>query len=327
MPQNASGVSYLGIDAAQAGQRVDNFLLGRLKGVPRSHVYRLLRTGQVRVNGRRARPQQRLHSGDQVRIPPWRGAQSGVTERPPDAFLDRVAAAIIYEDADLLLLNKPSGLAVHAGSGVPFGVIEALRALRPQAPMLELAHRLDRDTSGCLVIARQREMLLELHRLLRAGRADKRYVALLAGRWQGGAIEVDARLLRDQVRGGERMVEVTGAPAEGRRAVSRFRPLAVGDGASLVEVRIETGRTHQIRVHAAHVGHPVAGDDKYGSRTANRDLRAFGLKRMFLHASHLSLPLARAERPLAIEAPLPDDLTAVLDRLELAVGCKDKVRK
>lgn len=319
MPQNHSRVRYLTIDEGQAGQRIDNFLLGRLKGVPRSHVYRLLRTGQVRVNGGRIRAQQRLCAGDQVRLPPWRGTDPQQSGRPPDTLVERVADAIIYEDEDLLVINKPAGLAVHGGSGVRFGIIEALRVMYPHATTLALAHRLDRDTSGCLLVARRRETLLELHRLLRAGRADKCYLALLAGHWRGGAAEVDVPLIRDRLRGGERMVEVS-ATREGRRAVSIFRPLAPGDRASLVGVRIQTGRTHQIRVHAAHLGHPVAGDEKYGNRALNRNLRAAGLKRLFLHAARLSLPLARADRPFTIHAPLPHELQAVLDRLGLKYG-------
>lgn len=315
MPQNSSQVRYLSINEAQQGQRIDNFLLGRLKGVPRSHVYRLLRTGQVRINGRRSRPKQRLCAGDEVRIPPWRGPVTDAVTRPPDALMARVTEAILYEDADLLVLNKPAGLAVHAGSGVRHGLIEALRCARGGDENLELAHRLDRDTSGCLLVARHRAMLLELHRLLRAGGVEKRYLALLLGRWSNGERVVDAPLARDRVRSGERMVEVS--EDGGRRARSRFRPLACGERASLVEVALETGRTHQIRVHAAHVGHPVAGDPKYGDRVFNRTLRADGLRRMFLHAAQVSLPLEHARCPLQVSAPLPDDLAAVLERLRL----------
>lgn len=287
--------------------RLDNYLLRVLKGVPRSHVYRLIRSGQVRVNGGRAKAGRKLEKGEEVRIPPVR-VRPAETGRPPDALLDRVRAAIVAETGDWLLVNKPAGLAVHAGSGIRFGIIEVLRADRPEEH-LELVHRLDRDTSGCLLIARHREALTRLRRSLRDPAAEKVYLALVAGAWQGGAREVDAALARDREIGGERMSTVD---PEGKAARSRFVPVERFREATLVEVAIVTGRTHQIRVHAAHLGHPVAGDRKYGDRDIDRRLRdGAGLARMFLHARRLALPAL--EEPLT--APLPDDLEAVLQRL------------
>lgn len=287
--------------------RLDNYLMRVLKGVPRSHVYRLIRSGQVRVNGRRARPANRLTGGDRVRVPPVRTRPDAGPGRPPDGLLDRVRTAIVSETEDWLLLDKPAGLAVHGGSGVRFGVIETLRAQRPDEH-LELVHRLDRDTSGCLLVARHRTALTRLRRALRDPGAEKTYLALIAGAWRGGTCDVDAALVRDREIGGERMSAVA---ADGKPSHSRFVPRERFDGTALMEVSIASGRTHQIRVHAAHLGHPIAGDRKYGDREVNRRLRRIGLKRMFLHAWYLDLP--DVEGPLS--APLPEDLEAVLRRL------------
>lgn len=294
------------------GQRLDNFLLRHLKGVPRSAVYRLLRTGQVRVNGGRAKPDRRIVAGDKVRIPPVRIDASPVPGSPSAAQRIAVADAILYEDRDLLVLNKPAGMAVHGGSGISFGVIETLRALRPDGT-LELAHRLDRDTSGCLIVSKRRPALRRLHAAFRDGLVEKRYLALLVGRWTQGTMTVGVALKRNQVKGGERVVRVDAAG--GKAASSRFKVIDTYADASLMEVTIDTGRTHQIRVHAAHAGHPVAGDDKYGDEAANKRLREAGLKRMFLHASALSMPHPNGE-PLAVSAPLGDELRAVIDALE-----------
>ncbi len=294
-----------------AGQRLDNFLLRHLKGVPRSAVYRLLRTGQVRVNGGRAKPDRRIEAGDSVRIPPVRQAGRDTPGAPSAAQRQVVADAIIHEDRDLLVIDKPSGMAVHGGSGVSFGVIEVLRALRPDAT-LELAHRLDRETSGCLIVAKRRPALRKLHASFRDGEVEKRYLALVVGRWNHGTVTVGAALRRNQLKGGERMVKVD--EAGGKAASSRFKPVEPFADATLMEVTIDTGRTHQIRVHAAHMGHPVAGDDKYGDERANKRLKAIGLKRMFLHASALSLPHPNGDT-LAVSSPLPDELKAVMDAL------------
>ncbi len=305
-------VRLVEVDEAREGQRVDNFLLGQWKGVPRTHVYRLLRTGQVRVNGRRAKADQRLQSGDTVRLPPVRQGVSEVQGTPSKAQRDHVAAAILEEDRDFLVLNKPSGLASHGGSGIAFGIIETLRALRPEAS-LELVHRLDRDTSGVLLLAQRRPALRAVQELIREGRVEKRYLALLIGTPRKPKFTVDVPLKRGEEGAASRVVSVH---AEGKPSLSRFTLVEHYRGASLYEVSIETGRTHQIRVHAAHAGHPVAGDDKYGDWDANKLLREqSGLKRLFLHASALAFPWGEDGGERVFSAPLPDDLKAVLDAL------------
>lgn len=310
-----SGVRRVQVDADRAGQRIDNFLTGQLKGVPRSMVYRLLRTGQVRINGKRAKPDARLAEGDEVRIPPVRLDEPGTPTRPPERLLAALEAAIVFEDARLLVLNKPSGMASHGGSGISFGAIESLRALRPDQT-LELVHRLDRDTSGLLVVAKKRSALVELQALLREDHGaglTKRYLALLTGRLPDGTLTVDAPLHIGLRQGGERHVQVH---AQGKPSVSHFRVLERRGGHSYCEVRIETGRTHQIRVHAAHLGHPVAGDDKYGTEDVNRRLRdQVGLKRLFLHAASLEFALDQGNAPYLLNAPLAPELADVLDRL------------
>ncbi len=308
------GVRLLRVDAERAGQRLDNFLLGQLKGVPRTLVYKLVRSGQVRVNGGRAKADRRLEGGEQVRVPPLRQtATDAAPAAAPAGLLRTLAAAILHEDERLIVLDKPSGVASHGGSGVRFGAIEALRALRPEQT-LELAHRLDRDTSGLLLIAKRRSALRELQALMREdGGIEKRYLTLLTGRLPDGELAVDAPLLVGLRQGGERHVRVDTA---GKPSSSRFRVLERRGGQSFCEVRLLTGRTHQIRVHAAHLGHPVAGDDKYGDAEANRRLRdKTGLRRMFLHAATLSFELDGGRVPYLLSAPLPDDLRAALDRL------------
>jgi 23S rRNA pseudouridine955/2504/2580 synthase len=311
-----SGVKIARVPEDREGQRLDNFLLGQLKGAPRSLVYKIVRSGQVRVNGKRAKADTRLAAGDEVRIPPVRLGEPGEVRQPPKTMLDRLAASILFEDPALLAINKPSGMAAHGGSGVSFGVIEALRALRPGEPF-ELVHRLDRDTSGVLVVAKKRSALLELQALLREGddeeAPNKQYLALLVGKMPSGTMTVEAPLQKSVLQGGERMVRVDPA---GKPSLSHFKLLERRGGHSFCEVRIETGRTHQIRVHAAHIGHPVAGDEKYGEREANRRLaEQAGLKRLFLHAASIAFALDGGRRPYLIHAPLGDDLTAVLDRL------------
>ncbi len=266
------------------------------------------------MNKGRIRPEYRLKAGDTLRIPPVRLAPRATPARPAEHVLRQLENAILYEDNRLLILNKPSGLAVHGGSGLSYGVIEGLRALRPQAPYLELVHRLDRDTSGCLLIAKKRSALRRLHELLRNNDIDKRYFALLKGQWHGGSRKIEAPLRKNVLRSGERMVRVD---PEGKSALSVFRPLAVGNTATLVEVKLETGRTHQVRVHAASVEQPIAGDDKYGDDGFNRQLREIGLKRLFLHARSLRFQLIEAEPAIEVTAPLDDGLEQVLGKLEL----------
>lgn len=310
-----TGMQIVQVDPDRAGQRIDNFLLGQLKGAPRSLVYRLLRTGQVRINGRRAKPDVRLEAGDQVRIPPMQQSDSSSKGVPPAGLMASLEAAIIFEDSRLLALNKPSGVASHGGSGVSFGAIETLRALRPQQN-LELVHRLDRDTSGLLVLAKKRSALVELQALLREEHAaglKKSYLALLAGRLPDGTLTVDAPLHVGLRQGGERHVQVR---ADGKPSVSHFRVLERRSGHSYCEVQIETGRTHQIRAHAQHLGHPVAGDDKYGEPEVNRRLRdKAGLRRLFLHAAAMEFSLDGGNIPYLLNAPLAPELAEVLDRL------------
>jgi 23S rRNA pseudouridine955/2504/2580 synthase len=307
--------------AAGEGQRLDNFLLKTLAGVPRSRVYRLLRRGEVRVNGKRSKADYRLCASDEVRLPPVReAAPSGTaSRRPPVSLLDAVRASVVYEDARVLVLNKPAGLAVHGGSGLSFGAIEALRALRPGEP-LELAHRLDRDTSGCLLVARDRPALRILHALLREGRIEKRYAALVAGRWRLGRKTIDAPVLTNTRQAGERVVRVHAA---GKTAITRFTPRKTFRSiATLMDVAIDTGRTHQIRVHAAFAGHPVAGDDKYGDREFNRRMCELGLRRMFLHAAAVSFEWPDTGQAFRITAELPADLAALLQRLPDAASAQ-----
>ena len=307
-----TGVRQVEASAGDAGQRLDNFLLRHFKSVPRSRVYRLLRRGEVRVNGRRAKPDYRLAEGDRLRLPPVRTGPTRSESRVPDALIERIKRTIVHEDPDLLVINKPAGLAVHGGSGLSFGVIEALRAARPEES-LELVHRLDRETSGCLLVARRRAALRSLHALLREGAVEKRYLALVAGQWQLGRKRIDVPLKTRQLQGGERVVK---AHAAGKSSATEFRPVQFyGKRATLVEAAIETGRTHQIRVHAAYAGHPVAGDDKYGDRECNESLRKLGLTRMFLHAQTVSFIWRETGREFTASVPLDDELKAVLDRL------------
>ena len=304
------------------GQRLDNFLLRELKGVPRSRVYRLLRRGEVRVNGGRAKPEYRLAADDLVRLPPVRetAAGEGQSARVPESLQTLVRDALIHEDERILAFNKPAGLAVHGGSGLSFGLIEALRALRPDEP-LELAHRLDRDTSGCLIVARTRAALREVHALLREGQVEKHYTALVAGHWQLGRKKIDAPVLTNVRQGGERMVRVH---AEGKIAVSIFDPREhYRDLASLMDVEIHTGRTHQIRVHAAFAGHPVAGDEKYGEREFNTRMREFGLRRMFLHSSAIAFRWPGTREKVGIKVGVPDDLAKVLASLPRRGNAQD----
>jgi 23S rRNA pseudouridine955/2504/2580 synthase len=321
-PQGARRpVQHLEVALDEAGQRLDKYVSQRLPGVPRSRVYRLIRKGEVRVNGRRASPETRLEVSDRIRLPPFRlpsgEPRGGAGGTMPAATLRaRTEEAIVYEDDRLLVLDKPAGIAVHGGSGVSFGVIEILRAQRPHQP-LELVHRLDRDTSGCLLVARHAGTLRTLHALMREGAVEKRYLTLLRGRWELGTRRIDVPLRTDTRVGGERTVRPS---ASGKEAISEFRPVQFfGRTATLMEITLHTGRTHQIRVHAVHAGHPVAGDEKYGDEAFNADLRALGLSRMFLHAHSLSFTWPQGA-PFSINTPLPPDLKALLDALSAHAG-------
>lgn len=292
----------LEVGEESAAQRIDNFLLRRLKGVPKSHVYRVLRSGEVRVNSGRVKPDYRLKSGDRVRVPPVRVSDTSSRPKARPAELP-----ILFEDAALLVVNKPAGLAVHGGSGVSYGAIESLRAARLEAKLLELVHRLDRDTSGVLLIAKKRSALVELHRMLREGEVEKTYLAAVKGAWKGGAREIREALHKYVTAGGERRVAVQEG---GQSAATRVRPLASAGQFSLLELRLLTGRTHQLRVHLAHAGHPILGDDKYGDFELNRALARQGVKRTLLHARRIRLEHPLTRERLTLEAPLPDDLAA-----------------
>ncbi len=291
--ENPSTAQFDLVSEDQAGQRIDNYLLTRLKGAPRTLIYRILRKGEVRVNKGRIKPDYRLQAGDSVRIPPVRLPEPNEPVLVGQGILQALESNILYEDKALIVVNKPAGLAVHGGSGLNFGVIEAMRQLRPAVDQLELVHRLDRDTSGCLMIAKRRSMLRHLHAALR-GDDDgdgvaKRYIALVRGRWPATVKRVHAPLQKNNLRSGERMVEVS---AEGKESLTEFSVLQrFGDIATLVEARPITGRTHQIRVHARHAGHPIAGDPKYGDDDFSQRIRELGGKRLFLHAASLSAQL------------------------------------
>jgi len=305
--KDLSNASLVEVDSASEGQRVDNFLLRVCKGVPRSHIYRILRTGEVRVNSRRVDATYRLQPGDRVRIPPVRLAERAQRPAPtPTEF------PVIYEDEALLIVDKPAGVAVHGGSGVSFGVIEALRAARPQLKFLELAHRLDRETSGLLVLAKKRSALTGMHAALREGRVRKRYLALVKGEWKDDERRVDLPLKKYMTREGERRVSVDRA---GRKSQTVFRRERGFRGYTLLSAELLTGRTHQIRVHLAHLGFPIAGDDKYGDFELNRALAKRGLKRMFLHAQELELEHPVSGATLKLASPLPEALAPFLDSL------------
>jgi len=302
------------VTAEEAGQRLDNFVHKHLGDIPRSRVYRVIRKGEVRVNGHRAGPDTRLQAHDKIRIPPVRVRPPEEIGRPSADLQERIRKAIIHEDNRLLVLDKPSGIAVHGGSGISFGVIEALRALRPEVH-LELAHRLDRDTSGCLIVARSTAALRIVHALLREEDTsfEKRYLTLLKGQWDLGKKRIDAPLRTDTRVSGERTVRVD---ASGKPSLSEFRPVQFfGKRATLMEVSLLTGRTHQIRVHAAHAGHPVAGDEKYGDAEFNETMSELGLNRMFLHAHSVSFDWPDGG-PFSVNTPLPPELAAVVGKIE-----------
>ena len=301
----------------EAGQRIDNFLMRHFKSVPRSRVYRLLRKGEVRVNRKRVDAEYRIQEGDEVRLPPVRIEATDELGRagpgrPSSSLLELIERAVIFQDKHLLVIDKPAGVAVHGGSGMSFGVIEALRVSRPRET-LELVHRLDRDTSGCLLVARDRATLTALHALIRNGGMHKTYLGLVAGSWQLGTKRIDAPLATDNRQHGERHVRVAAA---GKDSVSVFKPVQFfGPLATLMEVDIPTGRTHQIRVHASFAGHPLLGDDKYGDRERNAELRRQGLKRTFLHAQSVAFEWPGSQVPFHASAPLPAELAAVIDAI------------
>jgi len=303
-PAPERAVRYIEVDEGGAGQRVDNFLLSHLKGVPKSHIYRILRSGEVRVNSGRVDASRKLALGDRIRIPPIRVAEREAGEAPAAAL----ELPVLFEDEHILAVDKPAGLAVHGGSGIAHGVIERLRASRPQAKFLELVHRLDRETSGVLLLAKKRSALTAMHEDLRERAMDKRYLVAVDGRVRDEKRRVKVALRRYSTGEGERRVAVD--EHEGQEAETIFRRLARSAEFTLLEAELLTGRTHQIRVHLAHIGHPVLGDDKYGDFTLNKALRKLGLKRMFLHAAQLSFTHPATGEPVTIRSPLPAELEA-----------------
>lgn len=308
-------VTMLAIDDTLAGQRLDNFLFKRLKGVPKSRIYRMLREGEVRVNRRRAAPELRLEEGDMVRIPPVRVASPAPNPAvggAPARFSRPLLQRVLYRDDSLLILDKPAGQAVHGGSGVSLGIIEQLRLELPEQRFLELVHRLDKETSGVLVLALKRPVLTEMHRKLRQGEVKKCYQALAVGHWQDPVRHVKLPLHKQVNEAGERRVSVR---EDGQAAHTIFRLLRHYPGFSLLRAELKTGRTHQIRVHLAALKFPIAGDDKYGDFELNRALKKQGLKRMFLHAASLEFRHPLTGQELRVEAPLPEDLAGFLSRL------------
>ena len=299
------------VDENSVGQRLDNYLLRELKGVPKTRIYRALRKGEVRVNKGRIRPEYRLIEDDVVRVPPIRVSKQSPAS-PGRSLRGILAESILLETEEFLVINKPFGLAVHGGSGINLGVIESLRAMREPHAYLELAHRLDRDTSGCLLIAKSRRVLKHLQDQMRQRSMDKRYITLVLGRWAKERREVNAPLLKQTVASGERIVR---ANSEGKPSLTRFKLLKHYADASLLEVKLETGRTHQIRVHCQLVGHPLAGDPKYGNESFNQTLRGVGLKRLFLHAAELAFTSPATGERVKVQAPLPDELQGMLNKL------------
>ncbi|AWB65958.1 23S rRNA pseudouridine(955/2504/2580) synthase RluC [Saccharobesus litoralis] len=308
-------VSFVTLDEEICGQRIDNWLKRNLKGVPTSLIYRIIRKGEIRVNKKRVKPEYKLQEGDVVRIPPIKIDEAA--DKPKQVgqhILDSVEKNILFEDESLMIINKPSGLAVHGGSGLNFGLIEAVRKLRPNCRSLELVHRLDRDTSGAIVIAKKRSALKSLHEQLRHKTVDKRYWALVRGRWSDKLRKVEKPLHKNQLSSGERLVKVDAKL--GKPSLTKFRVLQRFDQATLVEASPVTGRTHQIRVHTAASGHPIACDDKYGEKDFDQVVKQVGVKRLFLHAASISFLHPKTETTLRVEAPLDDKLAQALNKLK-----------
>ena len=308
----ADRVAYVEIGEDAAGQRLDNYLVRVAKGVPKSHIYRVVRQGEVRVNRKRAKAEQKLEVGDVLRIPPMRVSQRAVTQAPAAPFAEGVIP-VLYEDRHLLVVNKPAGIAAHGGSGISYGLIERLRATRPEEPMLELCHRLDKETSGAIIVAKTRKALVRMHDLMKAGGVEKHYRTLVAGAWVNERQHVRFPLERFLLPSGERRVRVS---PEGMKAHSIFTLLERFGDVSYLDVELKTGRTHQIRVHCAYVKHPVGGDVKYGSEEFNDRLKALGLKRMFLHAAKITFTDPVSGKLLKVEAPLPEELRKIVEILK-----------
>jgi len=305
-------IQYLTVTIDHVGRRLDNYLFSQLKGLPKSFLYRIIRSGAVRINKKRAKPDYRLRADDVIRVPPLRSTETVVPKSPNKKLTTLFQNAVIFEDKHLLVIDKPAGIAVHGGSGITLGVIEILRALHPYQKHLELVHRLDRDTSGCLLIAKKSSILRELHELLRQGAMQKTYLALVAGHWPKSLTTIDAPLYKNQLRSGERIVQVD---ACGKACITQFRPIQYFYNTTLVEIIPITGRTHQIRVHALYVKHPIIGDEKYGNTIVNQNMRNLGCKRLFLHASQLAFQLPSTKQSYTLQAKLSADLQRFLDEL------------
>ncbi|MFC4699482.1 23S rRNA pseudouridine(955/2504/2580) synthase RluC [Glaciecola siphonariae] len=311
MTESFDKVQFISISEDEQSQRIDNYLIRILKGVPKSKIYRILRKGEVRVNKKRIKPEYKLQTGDEIRLPPIRldAPEPSVIKVERVAYLQD---AILYEDERFIVLNKPSGIAVHGGSGLQFGVIEGLRVLRPDAPFLELVHRLDRETSGCLLIAKKRSALRHLHEQLRNNQVDKIYHALVAGAWPEKRHKVKAPLHKNTLQSGERMVQVSdmGKPSE-----TKFRILQSFPHSTLVEAKPITGRTHQIRVHCLHAGHPIACDNKYGDAEFDKHIKTLGGSRLFLHAAQIRFIHPRTDEQVSFRAPYDSKLSKLMDKL------------
>lgn len=310
--QYKAAVRYVQVEEGQEGQRIDNFLMRELGNLPKTLIYRILRKGEVRVNKGRIKPNYRLCLGDEIRIPPLQLQPRSEVPTIGVELQQRMSQTILYDDDDMLVVNKPAGMAVHGGTGLSVSLIHAYKALYPKCPQLELVHRLDKETSGCLILAKKRNCLRRLHELLRQGGVEKSYVALVQGRWRKGECEIQLPLLKQESAQGGASVKVS---EKGKMAISRFRPKQYFSAATLMEINLLTGRTHQIRVHCQHLGHPVAGDLRYGEKDFNSRLKSLGLKRMFLHAAVLSFPHPSNEKKIEIVAALPTELEELLINL------------
>lgn len=306
-------VHYIEVEPDYAEQRIDNFLVTKLKNIPKSHIYRILRRGEVRVNKKRAKPSYRIQAGDQIRIPPLTMEDKPKPTYFPDRLMDELRERILFEDKYLLIINKPAGFPVHGGTGVSLGMIEVIRQMYPKSPQIELAHRLDADTSGCLILAKRRSILRELHELLRNGEVHKVYFALTKGHWKKSDLRVDVPLQKFHLQSGERIVKVR---EEGKQSLTVFNPLEIFEDATLVEATLHTGRTHQIRVHAQYRGHPIAGDEKYGDKEFNKVMRERKLKRLFLHAKSVEFVIPSLGEKISVSAPLDVELENCLRNLK-----------
>jgi len=311
---NVSKVRFVTVTENNESQRVDNFLLLILKGVPKSKVYRIIRKGEVRVNKGRVKPEYKLVVGDVVRVPPVMVRAESAPVKPSDKVVALLQNSILFENHELMVINKPSGLAVHGGSGINLGVIEAFRAMRPDEKFLELVHRLDRDTSGCLLIAKKRPMLKYLHQCLREDGMKKIYHTVVVGKWPNHVREVNAPLQKNELKSGERVVTVT---KEGKPSLTKFRLIERFKGYTLVEASPITGRTHQIRVHAAFAGYPILGDEKYGIDDINKNMKRLGSRRLMLHAAELSVKLPSERKVTVFKAPYESSFSNVIDSLKV----------